>query len=195
MPELPEVETIRRAARAASLGETIHACRDLRSDALTRPRRAEALAARSTARAIVALDRRGKYLLFRFESGARLLIHLRMTGSLRHRRSGADLLPYERARIELDDGSELVYRDVRRFGTWRLLEAGELEELFRRSRRPGTAGAGVHPGASTRALGRAPDRAQGGPARSAHAGRAREHLRRRGALGGAPASRYSRPDR
>jgi formamidopyrimidine-DNA glycosylase len=49
-----------------------------------------------------------------------------MTGSLRHRRAGGELLPYERARLELDDGSELVYRDVRRFGTWQLLEAGEL---------------------------------------------------------------------
>jgi formamidopyrimidine-DNA glycosylase len=59
-----------------------------------------------------------------------LLVHLRMTGSLRHPQARGDLLPHERARLALDDGSELVYRDVRRFGTWRLLDAVELESYL-----------------------------------------------------------------
>ena len=73
------------------------------------------------------VGRRGKYLIVGFESGRSLLIHLRMTGSLRHARSGAladD--PYTRAVLRLDNGSDVGYRDVRRFGTWELFEQDEL---------------------------------------------------------------------
>jgi formamidopyrimidine-DNA glycosylase len=79
-----------------------------------------------------AVERRGKYLIVRFESGRSLLIHLRMTGSLRHVRGGSDRGeppddPHRRAVVRLDNGSDVAYRDVRRFGTWLLLEPGELE--------------------------------------------------------------------
>jgi formamidopyrimidine-DNA glycosylase len=73
------------------------------------------------------IGRRGKYLIVGFESGRSLLIHLRMTGSLRHARSGAladD--PYTRAVLRLDNGSDVGYRDVRRFGTWELFEQDGL---------------------------------------------------------------------
>src|SRR5262249_22295099 len=63
----------------------------------------------------------------RFASGRVLLIHLRMTGSLRHGRSGMlEDDPHRRAVLVLDNGSDVAYRDVRRFGTWELLEPGEL---------------------------------------------------------------------
>src|SRR5205823_2667643 len=68
------------------------------------------------------------YVVVRFESGRVLLIHLRMTGSLRHARDGElpdD--PYRRAVVTLDDGSDVAYRDVRRFGTWLLLEPEEFD--------------------------------------------------------------------
>ena len=71
---------------------------------------------------VVSVERRGKYLLVRLESGLGLLVHLRMTGSF-----GFTPVTHERAVLELDDGSRLVYRDVRRFGTWLVLEDGELE--------------------------------------------------------------------
>ncbi len=129
MPELPEVETIRYRLEPLLVGRGIvHA--EIVDSRLTRPVVPEELAARLEGELIGALERRGKYLLLILESGETLVIHLRMTGSLRHRRSGADLLPYERARIELDDGCELVYRDVRRFGTWCLVEAGELDNYL-----------------------------------------------------------------
>jgi formamidopyrimidine-DNA glycosylase len=74
---------------------------------------------------VQALERRGKYLVFRFRSGRVLLIHLRMTGSLRHHRNGGlEDDPHRRAVVRLDDGSDVTYRDVRRFGTWLLLEPG-----------------------------------------------------------------------
>src|SRR5207237_10517870 len=76
-------------------------------------------------------ERRGKYLLFRFESGRGLLVHLRMTGSFRHAPGdGLPDDPYRRAVVRLDDGSDLAYRDVRRFGTWQLLEADEVEPFL-----------------------------------------------------------------
>ena len=76
---------------------------------------------------VAEVGRRGKYLIVGFESGRSLLIHLRMTGSLRHARSGALVDdPYTRAVLRLDNGSDVGYRDVRRFGTWELFEQDEL---------------------------------------------------------------------
>src|SRR5207253_8311005 len=57
--------------------------------------------------------------------------HLRMTGSLRHVRGGAlQDDPHRRAVVRLDDGSDVTYRDVRRFGTWVVVEPPELEPYF-----------------------------------------------------------------
>jgi formamidopyrimidine-DNA glycosylase len=51
-----------------------------------------------------------------------------MTGTFRHRSNGSPADdPHTRAVVSLDDGSDVVYRDVRRFGTWRLLESDQLE--------------------------------------------------------------------
>src|SRR5439155_16499486 len=74
--------------------------------------------------------RRGKYLIVRFESGLVLLIHLRMTGSLAHSRNGAPANSHVRAVVRLDDGSDVAYRDVRRFGTWLVLRADELDSYL-----------------------------------------------------------------
>ena len=126
MPELPEVETIRRRLEPLLLGRKIVRA-EIADARLTRPFAPEEVAGGLDGERISALGRRGKYLLVSFESGRTLVVHLRMTGSLRHRQSGSDLLPHERARLALDDGTELAYRDVRRFGTWHLLEQGELD--------------------------------------------------------------------
>ena len=74
-----------------------------------------------------AVDRRGKYLILRLASGRALLCHLRMTGSFQLAGNGAAAASHVRATIDLDDGSTVRYRDVRRFGTWRLLEPEEVE--------------------------------------------------------------------
>src|SRR5439155_1126462 len=95
---------------------------------LTRPFEPRAVAAALEGETVAAVERRGKYLVVRFESGRSLLIHLRMTGSLLHAERGtlADD-PHRRAVVRLDDGSDVAYRDVRRFGTWLLVEPEELE--------------------------------------------------------------------
>jgi formamidopyrimidine-DNA glycosylase len=126
MPELPEVETIRLALEPHLVGRRFErvAIDDTR---LVRPFEPIAVAAALEGERVAAVERRGKYLIVRFESGRALLIHLRMTGSLRHAAPGSlQEDPYRRAVVKLDDGSDVAYRDVRRFGTWHLLEPGEL---------------------------------------------------------------------
>jgi formamidopyrimidine-DNA glycosylase len=122
MPELPEVETVRTTLAPALTGRRLERV-DILDTRLVRPFEPLAVAGELEGERIEAVERRGKYLVFRFESGRSLLIHLRMTGSLRHapRGSLADD-PYRRAVVRLDDGSDVAYRDVRRFGTWLLLE-------------------------------------------------------------------------
>ena len=95
---------------------------------LVRPYEPAEVAAELEGERVAAVERRGKYLVVRFESGRVLLIHLRMTGSLLRAPNGSlpdD--PHRRAVVNLDDGSDVAYRDVRRFGTWLLLESGEAE--------------------------------------------------------------------
>jgi formamidopyrimidine-DNA glycosylase len=128
VPELPEVETVRRRLEPALVGRRFDRVEILDSR-LTRPLDPLEVAAELSGERVQAVDRRGKYLVVRFESGRALLIHLRMTGSLRHVAVGStrEADPYARAVVELDDGSEIVYRDVRRFGTWLLTEPDEVE--------------------------------------------------------------------
>jgi formamidopyrimidine-DNA glycosylase len=127
MPELPEVETIRLALEPHLVGRRLEHV-EISDSRLVRPFEPDAVSAELEAELIVALERRGKYLIMRFESGRALLIHLRMTGSLRHAAPGSLAEdPHRRAVVRLDDGSDVAYRDVRRFGTWHLLEPQELD--------------------------------------------------------------------
>jgi formamidopyrimidine-DNA glycosylase len=128
VPELPEVETVRRRLETVVSGARIeHATiSDVR---LTRPHDPVLLAAELVGERIDAVDRRGKYLVVRFASDRVLLVHLRMTGSFLWGSSAADPSddPHRRAVLSMDNGSDVVYRDVRRFGTWELFEGGEVE--------------------------------------------------------------------
>jgi len=127
VPELPEVETVRRRLEPVLVGRRFEHV-EIDDPRLTRPDDPAEVAAELTGERVEALERRGKYLVVRFESGRVLLIHLRMTGTLLHAPSGrpADV-PHQRAVVNLDDGSDVVYRDVRRFGTWLLVEPDALD--------------------------------------------------------------------
>src|SRR5438067_9062927 len=121
MPELPEVETVRRMLAPVLEGRRL-SCVRIVDPRLTRPLDPDEVARELEGEQVERVDRRGKYLIVRFVSGRALLIHLRMTGSLRHLAADAGEAgpadPYRRAVVRLDDGSDVAYRDVRRFGTW-----------------------------------------------------------------------------
>ncbi|HSO98502.1 MAG TPA: bifunctional DNA-formamidopyrimidine glycosylase/DNA-(apurinic or apyrimidinic site) lyase [Solirubrobacteraceae bacterium] len=118
MPELPEVETIRRGLAPGLTGRTIQAA-ELLDPRWTRPADPAAVAHELRGARIEAIGRAGKYLIFELSGERSLLVHLRMTGTL--------LLdprieqPHTRARFSLDGGRRLVYVDPRRFGTAHLL--------------------------------------------------------------------------
>ncbi len=121
MPELPEVETIRAQLAPRLEGRSL-ARVEILDPRLTRPHDLFEVAEELEGDVVVAVERRGKYLLLRMASGLALLVHLRMTGSF-----GFTPVSHERAVVELDDGARLAYRDVRRFGTWLVLDGAELE--------------------------------------------------------------------
>ena len=121
MPELPEVETVRRQLEPVLTGRTLRRV-TIEDARLTRPYDPVHVAAELQGERVASVDRRGKYLIVRFASGRALLVHLRMTGSFH-----VDEQPsHERAVTTLDDRTRVSYRDVRRFGTWLLLEPEEV---------------------------------------------------------------------
>jgi formamidopyrimidine-DNA glycosylase len=127
VPELPEVETVRRRLEPVLVGRRFEHV-DINDPRLTRPEDPAEVAAELTGERVAALERRGKYLVVRFESGRVLLIHLRMTGTFLYAPPGTPAdVPHQRAVVNLDDGSDVVYRDVRRFGTWLLVEPEDLD--------------------------------------------------------------------
>lgn len=121
MPELPEVETIRVQLAPRLEGRTLERV-EILDPRLTRPNDLFEVAEELEGDRVVAVERRGKYLVLRLESGLALLVHLRMTGGF-----GFTPATHERAVLELDDGTRVTYRDVRRFGTWLVLEDAELD--------------------------------------------------------------------
>ena len=100
VPELPEVETVRRAIAPALEGRTLEHV-EISDVRLTRPEDPLAVAAELTGERVEHVDRRGKYLIVRFASGRALLIHLRMTGSLLQEPAETT---HVRAVLRLDNG-------------------------------------------------------------------------------------------
>lgn len=125
MPELPEVETVRRDLLPLVVGRTITSVY-VSPDApkLIQYPTTEEFARSLTGRCIVDISRRGKYLIFRLDNGHAWIVHLRMTGGLLHRSASAAADAYVRAVFALDDSSELRYRDPRKLGTmWLVADA------------------------------------------------------------------------
>ena len=128
MPELPEVETIRRDLAPRVVGRGITAVRIVR-DRVSAVEGASPTSFRRKlkGRRIEKIERHGKYLLFALSGGLHLAVHLRMTGSLLLRNAGDPDDPYLRAVLSLDDGTELRYADLRKLGRLRLVE--DLREV------------------------------------------------------------------
>ena len=132
MPELPEVETVRRNLDQLIVGTTItdivlgdftgsiaNPAPHIFADALRGQR-------------IVGTGRRGKYLLLRLDSGDVIAVHLRMTGDLHVVAGGEPWGKHLHLAMLLDDGRELRFADTRKFGRIWLLTPPEVEDLDER---------------------------------------------------------------
>jgi len=123
MPELPEVETIVRDLNAADLiGRRIVGALVLWSRTLAAPAPAD-FAAAVQGRTILAVARRGKYIVLRLDDAWTLLMHLRMTGRLAVEREPPQEDRHTRLALCMDDGRWLSLRDPRKFGRVWLLPA------------------------------------------------------------------------
>lgn len=116
MPELPEVETIRRSLEPLIVGRSVVVVEVRRRD--LRRRVSADFASSLIGRVFVAADRRAKYLLLRLDNGQAWIVHLGMSGRLMRLAPGAsdDGVRHEHVVATLDDDARIVFRDPRRFG-------------------------------------------------------------------------------
>ena len=131
MPELPEVETIRRDLAAEVPGRRIEHLKVLKPDILLGPRTVSAFKRRLEGYRIDDVDRRAKHLLFRLETGDLMQVQLRMTGRFALGREAPDPEEFRHiaAELRLDDGRTLYYDDVRRLGGLRILGEADWARL------------------------------------------------------------------
>jgi formamidopyrimidine-DNA glycosylase len=126
VPELPEVETIRRDLLPRVVGRTFSHIRIVPgAERIVQWPSPTEFCRALTGRRIEDICRRGKYLLFHLSDGRWLIVHLRMTGALLHRPKDAPEDPYLRICLSLDDKSELRYTDLRKLGSMWLVEGSE----------------------------------------------------------------------
>lgn len=126
MPELPEVETVKRVIEPQIKGLGIAGVTVHDPKVVARPLADDFCRALEGQR-ISGMGRRGKFLYAYLESGDRIVLHLRMTGSLLLTPPGHLLEKHTRLIIHLDNGQELRFADLRRFGRFWLLRRGEAD--------------------------------------------------------------------
>lgn len=125
MPELPEVETVRRALARVVPGRTIRQVRVSRH--ALRGVSLRGLPSRLRGRTVRSVGRTGKYLLFDLDGDRTLISHLGMSGRwLFHPEAPDGTLTHEHIRIAFADGSVLRFEDARRFGIARVVATGRL---------------------------------------------------------------------
>jgi len=119
VPELPEVETVRRGIEGAIVGRRIDDVHVPGRRTVRRQSPAE-LKIRLIGRSFTAAGRRGKFLLLSLDDDAVLVVHLRMSGQLQHVRSADNppLAAHTQVVTKLGDGTELRFVDPRTFGEW-----------------------------------------------------------------------------
>lgn len=127
MPELPEVETVRRGLTGL-VGRCIESV-DIHLPRVIKYPDPAAFAALLQGRRIESINRRGKYLLLKLDGDFVLVIHLRMTGRLYFRQAAEPIDPYTRVQILLDTGDRLVFADIRTLGTLYVLKSKDLQQI------------------------------------------------------------------
>jgi formamidopyrimidine-DNA glycosylase len=124
MPELPEVETIRRGLEPLITGRRVVGVR-VRDRRLRKPVAVRALARLRGAR-LLSVHRRSKYLLLHTDAGLSILLHLGMTGRIWVCEAGRAPRPHEHVVFGLEDGRELRFADPRRFGLVEVVPTSRL---------------------------------------------------------------------
>ncbi|MCT3580395.1 bifunctional DNA-formamidopyrimidine glycosylase/DNA-(apurinic or apyrimidinic site) lyase [Levilactobacillus brevis] len=127
MPELPEVETVRRGLTRLVQGATI-AHVEVRYPKMVTPD-ADVFTAELISRKIERIDRRGKYLLFRFSGDLTMVSHLRMEGKYDVQPEGSPVSKHTHVIFHLTDNRELRYTDTRKFGRMQLVPTVEETTL------------------------------------------------------------------
>jgi len=123
MPELPEVETIARKLRPILIDHVITRVEILWERTVDRPSVGEFCRAIVGAK-VMRVERRGKFMQIEFETGKTLLVHLRMSGkfAIRAAGEGPGEDQHTRVRLQLDDGTWVIYIDPRKFGRFYLVD-------------------------------------------------------------------------
>ncbi|MGI6093525.1 MAG: DNA-formamidopyrimidine glycosylase [Veillonellaceae bacterium] len=125
MPELPEVETIRRSLEGRVVGKRVRFV-DVLLPRLIKWPTAEKFQAIITGKKILFLKRRGKYLLFGLEDDLIIVVHLRMTGQLLYSDTDVELDRFARIVFYLENDEILQYADSRTLGTLYAMSSDEL---------------------------------------------------------------------
>lgn len=128
MPELPEVETIRRQLQKEVSGKSLT---DIWTDVpkMVNPSLKEVLR-RTQGQKITSVERRGKLLIFRLAGDENLVLHLRLSGQLFLNQPGDPKDPFLHIILKLSDGKELRFNDARKFGYVSLVESdADLEKI------------------------------------------------------------------
>jgi formamidopyrimidine-DNA glycosylase len=124
MPELPEVETVRRTLETLIAGKTIRRVTATLPRILQKPGDPDAFAAMLEGRTFRAVERRGKFLRLLLD-GLTLVSHLRMEGRYGLYNDDDPVEPHTHVIFHFTDGTALRYKDVRQFGTMHLFAPGE----------------------------------------------------------------------
>ena len=129
MPELPEVETIRRDLEKESVGKRIKTVEVTGTRSIRRHTNKKQFIARLEGRKIVGVDRKGKYLLVKLEGGDYLVIHLGMSGQLLWSKTGKeDKAKHTHVVVSFTTAGQLRFLDPRTFGELFVTSVDELEE-------------------------------------------------------------------
>ncbi|WLD92339.1 DNA-formamidopyrimidine glycosylase [Alkalihalobacillus sp. AL-G] len=129
MPELPEVETVRRTLETLILGKQIEDVKVSWSKIIKRPDDIEQFRFLLIGQTITSIGRRGKFLKIVMDDVV-LISHLRMEGRYVVADKQDEVDKHTHVRFSFTDGTELRYRDVRKFGTMHVFERGEEENYL-----------------------------------------------------------------
>lgn len=126
MPELPEVETIRRLIHPQLVGRSITTVSVTRDRMLRRQEQPADFATRLSGRSIVDTSRHGKRLLILLDDDLTWVVHLGMSGRLGIAPYDSEAPPHTHVRVGLDDGAEFRFTDPRTFGYTVVLTPDEM---------------------------------------------------------------------